>query len=948
MPGLRACDPARGLASERLRMLDGVPSTFAFGAFHLFAAERRLEKNGKPVRLGGRALDLLLVLVERAGEVVPNRDILDRVWGDVTVDESSLRFHIKNLRRALGDSQPDARYVTNVSGRGYCFAARVERLRRTEAPGSGTASFDARPNLPTRTGAILGRTDNIETISRELSRGRLVTIAGPGGIGKTTLAIATAEALRPGFADAVFFVDLAPIEDPMLVIGTVAAVLGQVQRVEDPMSAIVDYLRDRRLLLVLDNCEQVIEAVAALADRIVRDTAGAHVLVTSREALRIQSERVHRLMPLECPPVKDGMSAEEALGYAAVQLFVDRTTAGFGGFALGDASAPVVAEICRRLDGIPLAIELAAARVEFFGVPGLARGLNNMFAVLTQGRRFALPRHQTLGATLDWSYHLLSPTEQAVLQGIALFRTNFTLESALAIVRGPTIIYENAVNAMANLVAKSMLTADSTGEVVQYRLLEATRIYAGEKLAASGTRPEAARRHADHHVRLIEAAPADWESDAGKAWLRLYAGRIDDVRAALEWCFSGEGDPSIGLRLVAASARLWFQLSLTLECRDRIESALRFLSAAATPDKTMEMRLQAALGHALWYSAGAADQVEHAFRRALTLADQIGDVPVRLQALWGIWASRRARGQYREALAVAETYETVARASGDEAAMLMAGRILGLTHHHLGNQQTARDLSEQALRVARRTGNALNTEFQLSPEIAATTMLTRILWLQGLPDQASAMLHEAIGAAQRTDHWYSLYYVLCFAGCPLSLWIGDLAQTQQYLDMTVNRAAANRWRQCWALVLRLRKSSERDALIAASLEPRVDLNTAQEILALASAQTIPMPQPDDDVGDALWTLPEVLRVNAELLLWHGATGAAIAAEAKLLAALDVARQQSTLSWELRVATSLARLWHRSGRSAAASGLLAATYDRFSEGFDTGDVVAARRLLAEWS
>jgi hypothetical protein len=387
---------------------------------------------------------------------------------------------------------------------------------------------------------------------------------------------------------------------------------------------------------------------------------------------------------------------------------------------------------------------------------------------------------------------------------------------------------------------------------------------------------------------------------------------------------------------------------LTLECRDRIESALRLLSDAANPDAATEMRLQAALGHALWYSASDADRVERAFRRALTLAEHVGDVPVQLQALWGIWASRRARGQYRDALTVAETYEAVARASGDEAAMLLGDRILGLTHHHLGNQQTARHLSEQVLHVARRTGNALNSEFQLSPDIAATTMLTRILWLQGFPDQAAAMLQEAIDAAQRTDHWYSMYYVLCFAGCPLSLWIGDLARTQHYLDMTVNRAAADRWRQCWAFVLRLRQGGERDALIAASLEPCVDLGKARQILALASATTIPMPKPDDDVGDALWSLPEVLRVNAELLLWHDAPGAAIAAEAKLLSALDLARQQSTLSWELRVATSLARLWRRSGRAVEARGLLATTYDRFSEGFDTGDVVAARRLLAEWS
>jgi predicted ATPase/DNA-binding winged helix-turn-helix (wHTH) protein len=441
-------------------MLNGSFSTFAFGPFRLFAAERRLEKDGKPVRLGGRALDLLIVLVERAGEVVSNRDILESVWRGLTVDESSLRFHVKNLRRALADKQQDAPYITNVSGRGYCFSARIERLNRTETSSAKAASTDAASNLPTRGRTIVGRTDNIEIISREFSRGRLLTIAGPGGIGKTTLAIATAEALRPSFGNTVFFVDLAPVEDATLVLSAVASALGVVQRADEPMAPIVEFLHDRRSLVVLDNCEQVIEAVAELADRIVRDTVGAHVLVTSRETLRIDAERVHRLMPLDCPPVQHGMSAAEAMSYAAVQLFVDRTTAGFARFSLDDTLAPVAAEICRRLDGIPLAIELAAARVEFFGLVGLARGLNDMFAMLTQGRRFALPRHQTLRATMDWSYHLLSPAEQAVLQGIAIFRTMFTLESALAVVQGSTITVGNAVDAMASLVTKSMLTAE--------------------------------------------------------------------------------------------------------------------------------------------------------------------------------------------------------------------------------------------------------------------------------------------------------------------------------------------------------------------------------------------------------------------------------------------------------------------------------------------------------
>ena len=430
---------------------------------------------------------------------------------------------------------------------------------------------------------IVGRSDSMEAVSHELSRTRIVTIAGPAGIGKTSLAIATAATLRSSFGDAVLFVDLAPIEDPSLVVSTLASALRLVLRADEPVAAIIDFLRDERILIVLDNCEQVIEAVAGLADRILRETVETHMLITSREPLRIAGERVHRLAPLECPPVKADITAGEAKAYAAVQLFVERATASVDGFSLDDASAPAVSEICRRLDGIPLAIELAAARVEFFGVATLASRLDNMFAVLTQGRRFALPRHQTLRATLDWGYDLLSPTEQTVLRRIAVFRATFTLDSALAVVVGPAVSVENAIDAMADLVAKSLLSADDTGDTVLYRLLEATRLYATERLAASDEGPQTARRHAEHHLTLIETAPTNWQSDAGKQWLQLHAGRIDDFRAALDWSFSEGGDLSIGLRLTANSVRLWLRLSLTLEyvAKDRTSAAASGGIAAA-------------------------------------------------------------------------------------------------------------------------------------------------------------------------------------------------------------------------------------------------------------------------------------------------------------------------------------------------------------------------------
>ena len=933
-------------------MLDAESPVIAFGPFRLFPTERRLERDGAPVPLGGRALDLLVYLVERAGEVVPNRDLMQAVWRDVNVEETSLRFHIKNLRKMLGEPRPDVQYITNVPGRGYCFAAPVDPLDRASASKPHGAPLGMRANLPERTGAIIGRSASIEIVSRELTQRRLVTIAGPAGIGKTTLAIATAAALRRSFDDAVFFVDLAPIEEPALVFSAFSSVLGGVGQAEDSVAALTDRLRGQRFLVVLDNCEQFVEAVARLADRIVRSVPGAHVLATSRETLQIAGERVHRLMPLEYPPKTPNISAGDALAYPAVQLFVDRATAAVDDFTLDDATAPAVAEICRRLDGIPFALELAAARVEFFGVFALASGLNDMFALLTKGRRFALPRHRTLRATLDWGYRLITPIEQSVLRRLSIFRAQFTLDAALAVAAGPRLPSEDAADAMANLVAKSLLTADATGAAVQYRLLEATRLYATEKLAESEEGLETARLHAEYNLKLFESAPNDWGSEVGKTWLRLYASRIDDVRAALDWSFSPHGDQSTGVELVLASARLWFQMFLNFEYAERLERTLRLVSEQSAPDPVTEMRLQSTLGHVCWYTLNKPDRAASAFTRALELADEVGDAQARLQGLWGVWAVRRARGQYREALQLATKYADVAETVGDPAFMLLGDRILGLTHHFFGDQRTAQALLERVRTTARQFANPPNTDFQLDPEVATTTMLVRILWLRGLPDQAAATLQEGIEAARRTNHPYSMSYVLGVAGCALSAWVGNLDETRRYLQVmtenAVNNPTLNQWRQCWQLILRLREGDEREALIAAHIEPRVDVSTFVGISALASASEIPLPEPDDDVGDALWCLPEALRVDAELLLWRDGLDAAAAAETRLLRSIETAREQSALSWELRATTSLARLWGKRGFEADARELLAATYDRFTEGFDSADLSNARRLLEKLS
>jgi predicted ATPase len=332
----------------------------------------------------------------------------------------------------LAKARAGRRYITNNPGRGYTFVAPVTREHQHSAPvtpDGGTAAH----NLPVPLTRIVGRDDIIAALAAQLAQSRLLTIVGPGGIGKTTVAVAVAEAVTSGYADGVWFVGLAPLPDPELVPSAVSTVLGIPPSGLQPGIRVAAWLRDKQMLIVLDSCEHVTGAVAPLAEAVLKAAPQVRILVTSREPLRAEGEWLHRLASLELPPDAVDLSAAEALGYSAVQLFNERAMAAVDGFTFDDANVAAILEICRRLDGVPLALELAAARVDVFGVWELAAHLDDRFRVLTSGRRTALPRHQTLGATLDWSYQLLSEAERMVLRRLAVFAGDFRLEAAVAI-----------------------------------------------------------------------------------------------------------------------------------------------------------------------------------------------------------------------------------------------------------------------------------------------------------------------------------------------------------------------------------------------------------------------------------------------------------------------------------------------------------------------------------
>ncbi len=925
-----------------------IDDTLRFATFELRPKQAVLLDGGRRVPLGSRALAILTLLARRAGEVVTTKEITDHAWPNMSVEDSNIRVQIAALRKALRDGTQGQRYIINEPGRGYRFAKTVVSTLWQD-PRSRSTSIRWR-ELPSAS-PLVGREDAIADVVDRLGRERMVTLVGPGGIGKTSVAISSIARLGDKGPTEICFVDLSTVADQDRVAPAIASAL-HLPRSGEPIPAILAALEGQSALIVLDNCEHVILAAAGLAETILHACTGISILATSREVLRCKGEAIYRLPSLTVPPVEAGFPMDDIVAFPAVKLFAERVATSLNPFSVTVANAGTVARICRQLDGLPLALELAAACAGTLGLDVLASGLGDRLDLLTHGRR-TIARHETLRAMLDWSHDLLGAGDRAVFANLSVFRTVFTLEGAVVVSAMDGIARVDIVQAIRQLAAASLLHVDTADAITTYRFLDTTRTYAQEKLMASARLGQVRSQHA-RYVRLrLAEAEAEWKATRLADWWERNGNLVDDVHAALDWAFSPDGDARTGIELTISSAPLWLGRSQLGEYWTRVSQSLDALAATDLSGGREEMQLQLSLGHLIFHIHGPGPAEVLTFGRALEVAESLGDTSSMTTALWALASERAIMGDPAAALSLCNRLVALGEAKGNRETTAIASRTLALTNFRMGNLSEARRIGEALVARSEPTGPSFNSVYRYDQTTAERANLACVLWIQGYADRALEMVRGAVEDAAAARNPSSLCYILSSCACPLAFWSGQDGLAAHYIDLLAwetekNAFAylhgwADRYRRIWTA------RNERMNVPDSSMIPGCASLIWFDRQILVSIEAGLVSGPDlvgNRTGQASWCAAEVLRAEGEYALRSKHANSRSSAERLFAEAIVVAREQGALAWELRAATSLASCKQNGKEPQVALGILAPVLERFEEGFETRDLLAASGLLAD--
>ncbi|EJL20403.1 winged helix-turn-helix domain-containing protein [Novosphingobium sp. AP12] len=923
----------------------------AFGPFRLYPNRRSLFCGDEPVLVGGRAMDMLLVLAGHKGEIVKKDDLFAAVWPDVYVHESNLKVTVATLRRTLRRHAPAENFIATVAGRGYWLAD-------LPTPTSAISQIDT-SQIPDQSNSIIGRTDAIAELCEVISQHRLTSVVGVGGLGKTTVALAAAHQLAEEEEQLVAYVDMSRVAGDEFVAPTIAAALNITPGQGDILRAIMSILSQRKALLLLDTCECVPTAVAHFCNVLLASTQDVRILVTSRRILQAREERVFWLDPLENPPVGRIDTAQSVLGHTAPQLLAVRAKAK-SGYSLTDADAAAFAEICRRLDGVPLAIELVASRFARRSAAEVLAELQNRFRLLRNDEQGVPLRQQTLLLTLEWSYALLTRDEAAVLRAISMFEGAFDLDAAVRLMSLDDFTPADTFEALSGLVAKSMLTTDRVAGEHRHRLLDTTREFAGDLLEAHGEARRFAHMHAQIQRDLLQKLILERPTVPAVRW-RAHCGRlIGDLRKGLAWAMGEAGDVHLGVRLAAAGFPVWRELAFGVEALENIKRAYAAYEQVGLTDQSLKLELLAGLSALNSYLSQDHASAVGTYAATVELARTLGKTELEWRTL-GAWARFAMRGVEQDGVgAVLDAMKRAAFKANDKIALWEEQQLRAQREANQGRFPASRRRLEKLHQDLSSRRDAGLHDSAASVAICVKKNLANNYVLTGRPALGWEMLDEISVEMLGFDREEVLLDCLASGLIYCAIESGDFARARRFNELlrkTIYRFGLAGWLPI------LRANDESIAALAGDTSRSSALLEAADVLlggdalltnrAYASVLIRAMAASGLKteasnliakcfaIGLHAWIRPEFLRLRAQAERWAGNPQTALAT---LQEALEANEGTGMAVARLRMAIDMAHVFDDLGTPHFASSILSSAIGMFKDGSDTPDLQTARTLL----
>jgi predicted ATPase/DNA-binding winged helix-turn-helix (wHTH) protein len=915
-------NPEFGKKTNVMRDKPIIDLAFVFGPFSLIPSQQLLLRQNRPVKLGGRALDLLLLLLTRTGQEVSKSELIAFAWPKVFVDEHNLKVHISGLRRVLGDTLPQATYIATVVGRGYQFVGTV-RTERVEITDFSDVYVQAeRLPLPA---ILIGRNQDVESVTHALDVTRLITLVGPGGVGKTSLALAVAHSKQDAFPDGVHIADLSQTDNPALVPHLVATCLGVRGSPSDLIAAVVEHLQDRRILLILDNCEHVLPAASTIAARLVEANINSCLLATSREPLGVSGENLHRVRPLTFPPRQGVRGASEALAYSSIELFALRAH-DIADYHLIDDDIEVVARLCEAMDGIPLAIEIAVAKLVQFSLADLFNSVSQCLNELRNEQEGAHPRHRTLWAMLDWSYRLLSVEEAAIFRLLSVFSGSF--ESDDISYMASLVDYDpyQTTIALGGLVNKSLLAVELDGDQLRYRILESAKSYATEALRGGPIARDAQHHHARLLLAVLTQSAIEWIWVEPGLWRARYEGRRSDMRKALDWCFGAGGDAPLGVDLTIAALRLLSEQSSVFEHLFQVDRALKYcpVDMDASPQTATLAHSRA---QAMTLARQSQSDTEGAWDTALAYAELGGDAGRHLDIMLGKSIFLIFGGRHNQAVSLLDKVTLIATNEHDRGSLHDAERLRAMANMHLGKLAEVRSTLERLsddLAQGVPPSKAMRYPEERYVSIHATLAFS--YWLTGQPERGIMMAEEMLTKLESTDQLMGQWHTLWAVGLPLALLSRNIDKLERYVMILRNNLSCED-KRVWApyhgfyasAVKHGRGDPDGVDEMRSAIDDLVRDGTLSHtpmylsVVAEALLERGRTTDASDAIAAALnllcqtgegWCLSELLRVKARILASSGQLGLA---KSELVIARGKAAEIGALYFERRISADLAHL-----------------------------------------